>query len=144
MTNRPRRAMTCAYMPDGATFNGQRNSLPKDYFDSLKVRFIADDTVRLTELRSGNVHIIDNIQAKDVPVASKDPALDNVENTYQKSCYQFTFSVKSPKFADLKLRQAVHYAVDRNAIAKAVKSLTTSSVSKPSARRVASIEKLQS
>jgi len=31
-----------------------------------------------------------------------------------------------------------------SAIASAVKSLTTSSVSKPSARRVASIEKLQS
>jgi peptide/nickel transport system substrate-binding protein len=88
------------------------------YFDSLKVRFIADDAVRLTELRSGNVHIIDNIQAKDVPVASKDPTLDNVENTYQKSCYQFTFSTKSPKFADLKLRQAVHYAIDRATVAK--------------------------
>ena len=37
MTNKPRRAMTCAFMPDGATFNGRRNILPKDYFASLKV-----------------------------------------------------------------------------------------------------------
>ena len=29
--------MTCAYMPDGATFNGQKNILPDDYFKSLKV-----------------------------------------------------------------------------------------------------------
>ena len=36
MTNRPRRAMTCAYMPDGSTFNGQQNVLPKKYFESLK------------------------------------------------------------------------------------------------------------
>jgi phytanoyl-CoA hydroxylase len=37
MTNKPRRAMTCGYMPDGATFNGQQNILPDDYFKSLKV-----------------------------------------------------------------------------------------------------------
>ncbi len=37
MTNKPRRAMTCAYMPDGSTFNGVRNILPLDYFNSLKV-----------------------------------------------------------------------------------------------------------
>jgi peptide/nickel transport system substrate-binding protein len=102
----------------GTYFEPGTDGQPLPYFDSLKVRFIADDAVRLTELRSGNVHIIDNIQAKDVPVASKDPTMDNVENTYQKSCYQFTFSTKSPKFADLKLRQAVHYAIDRATVAK--------------------------
>jgi ectoine hydroxylase-related dioxygenase (phytanoyl-CoA dioxygenase family) len=36
MTNGRRIAMTCAYMPIGSTFNGQRNILPKDYFESLK------------------------------------------------------------------------------------------------------------
>ncbi|GAB4464418.1 MAG: phytanoyl-CoA dioxygenase family protein [Armatimonadaceae bacterium] len=37
MTNKPRRAMTCAYMPDGSTFNGQKNVLPDEYFASLSV-----------------------------------------------------------------------------------------------------------
>ena len=37
MTPRPRRAMTCAYMPDGATFNGRKSVLPDDYYRSLKV-----------------------------------------------------------------------------------------------------------
>lgn len=36
MTRGRRIAMTCAYMPVGSTFNGQRNILPKDYFESLK------------------------------------------------------------------------------------------------------------
>ena len=35
MTPRPRRAMTCAYMPDGSTFNGVQNILPDEYFHSL-------------------------------------------------------------------------------------------------------------
>jgi ectoine hydroxylase-related dioxygenase (phytanoyl-CoA dioxygenase family) len=37
MTNKPRRAMTCAYMPDGSVFNGKRNILPEAYYHSLKV-----------------------------------------------------------------------------------------------------------
>lgn len=37
MTNGFRRAMTCAYMPDGNVFNGQPNILPPDYLSSLKV-----------------------------------------------------------------------------------------------------------
>lgn len=43
MTSRPRRAMTCAYMPDGATFNGTQNILPKDYFESLTLGQIMND-----------------------------------------------------------------------------------------------------
>ncbi|HWD39141.1 MAG TPA: phytanoyl-CoA dioxygenase family protein [Fimbriimonas sp.] len=43
MTNRPRRAMTCAYMPNGSTFNGQRNVLPESYFNTLKVGDVLDD-----------------------------------------------------------------------------------------------------
>jgi phytanoyl-CoA hydroxylase len=37
MTPGRRRAMTCAYMPDGSTFNGTRNVLPPEYFATLKV-----------------------------------------------------------------------------------------------------------
>ncbi|WP_395094611.1 phytanoyl-CoA dioxygenase family protein [Armatimonas sp.] len=37
MTNKPRRAMTCGYLPDGSVFNGTQNILPDDYFHSLKI-----------------------------------------------------------------------------------------------------------
>ena len=37
MTNGFRRAMTCAYMPDGNTFNGEPNILPDAYLKRLKV-----------------------------------------------------------------------------------------------------------
>ncbi|HLK61580.1 MAG TPA: phytanoyl-CoA dioxygenase family protein [Chthonomonadaceae bacterium] len=43
MTNQPRRAMTCAYMPDGCAFNGKRNILPEDYFHSLTLGEVLDD-----------------------------------------------------------------------------------------------------
>jgi phytanoyl-CoA hydroxylase len=37
MTPGRRRAMTCAYMPDGAVFNGQANVLPPEYLGTLAV-----------------------------------------------------------------------------------------------------------
>jgi phytanoyl-CoA hydroxylase len=43
MTPSPRRAMTCAYMPDGSTFNGIKNVLRDDYFASLKIGDVIDD-----------------------------------------------------------------------------------------------------
>jgi phytanoyl-CoA hydroxylase len=43
MTPRRRRAMTCAYMPDGSTFNGIRNVLPPEYFASLEIGDTLDD-----------------------------------------------------------------------------------------------------
>jgi ectoine hydroxylase-related dioxygenase (phytanoyl-CoA dioxygenase family) len=37
MTNRFRRAMTCAFMPDGNVFNGNANILPDSYLKTLKI-----------------------------------------------------------------------------------------------------------
>lgn len=43
LTAYARRAMTCAYMPDGSTFNGQKNVLPDEYFNSLKTGDVLDN-----------------------------------------------------------------------------------------------------
>jgi phytanoyl-CoA hydroxylase len=43
MTPRPRRAMTCAYMPDGARFNGEPNVLSPEQVARLRVGDLLDD-----------------------------------------------------------------------------------------------------
>jgi ectoine hydroxylase-related dioxygenase (phytanoyl-CoA dioxygenase family) len=43
MTPGWRRAMTCAYMPDGSTFNGKQNVLPDAYFAGLEIGKVLDD-----------------------------------------------------------------------------------------------------
>jgi peptide/nickel transport system substrate-binding protein len=88
------------------------------YFDKIRVRFIKDDSVRFAELRSGNVDMINNMASNDVKTGQQDAKLVINRNPYQMNCYQFTFSFKSDKFQDLKLRQAFHYAMDREAMAK--------------------------
>jgi len=43
MTNGFRRAMTCAYMPDGALFNGIKNILSDEQFSNLKIGDLLND-----------------------------------------------------------------------------------------------------
>ena len=43
MTPGWRRAITCAYMPDGSTFNGQQNVLPPEYLMSLSIGDLLDN-----------------------------------------------------------------------------------------------------
>lgn len=46
MTNGYRRAMTCAYMPDGATFNGIQNILSDEQFSRLKIGDLLNDELQ--------------------------------------------------------------------------------------------------
>jgi phytanoyl-CoA hydroxylase len=43
MTRKRRIAMTAGYMPEGCTFNGQANVLPRDYLQTLKVGDVLDN-----------------------------------------------------------------------------------------------------
>ncbi len=43
MTPHTRNAMTCAFMPDGSTFNGKQNVLPDTYFKTLKIGDVLDN-----------------------------------------------------------------------------------------------------
>jgi phytanoyl-CoA hydroxylase len=43
MTSGYRRAMTCAYMPDGNVFNGEKNILPESYLQTLKIGDLLND-----------------------------------------------------------------------------------------------------
>ena len=46
MTPGFRRAMTCAFIPGGSTFNGEKNVLTEKYFNSLTIGDILDnDTI---------------------------------------------------------------------------------------------------
>jgi len=58
MTTGQRRAMTCAYMPEGSTYNGVTNILPESYFRTLKVgdRLDSEELNPLIYARSGSHH----------------------------------------------------------------------------------------
>ncbi len=93
---------------------------PLPYFDRYVERFIQDPTVILAEMRSGNIDLTENIEAKDIAAVRSNPDLVYWQIDWSGPHY-FTcgFSFKGGKFHNnLKLRQAALYAIDREAMAK--------------------------
>jgi ABC-type transport system substrate-binding protein len=94
---------------------------PLPYLDKVVYRFVPNDSVRLTEMRSGNADITDTILGRDAITAKGDSSLVYFENPTLGNRYRFFFNGQKGPFKDnLKLRQAVSYALDRDAISKAV------------------------
>jgi peptide/nickel transport system substrate-binding protein len=96
------------------------NQLP--YLDGVNYRWVSDDSVRLIEMRSGNGHFASFIRGRDVPTVKNDPNLTYIENPESGgTLYRIFFNARQGPFAnDLPLRQAVQYAINREAIATAV------------------------
>jgi len=93
---------------------------PLPYIDKLQYRLIIDDSVRLLELRSGNAHFTELIQGKDIAGIKNDSGLTIVESQASGNNYRVIFDSTNPAspFHNLKLRQAMLYALDREAMAK--------------------------
>lgn len=87
------------------------------YLDSITYKPVTDATVRLTSLKTGTLDIIDQIAAKDAAGlrAQKEFTFDEVPGLgYQ----GISISNAKPPFNKLEVRQALAYAIDREAIAK--------------------------
>ena len=93
---------------------------PLPYIDKLTYRLIIDDSVRLLELRSGNAHFTELIQGKDIAGLKNESSLTVVESQVSGNNYRVIFDATNPEspFRNVKLRQAMLYALDREAMAK--------------------------
>ncbi|MBI5877996.1 MAG: peptide ABC transporter substrate-binding protein [Chloroflexi bacterium] len=92
-------------------------SLP--YLDQVTYKPVTDATVRLTSLKTGTLDMINAIAPKDVAGmrGSKDPLLDQVTGLGYQALN--TNDAKAP-FDKVEARQALNYALDRDAIANNV------------------------
>lgn len=87
------------------------------YLDGVTYKGVPDGTVRLTSLKTGTLDIIDQVDSKDAAGlrAQKEVMFDEVPGLgYQ----GLSINNKKPPFDKLEVRQAVAYAIDRDAIAK--------------------------
>ncbi|MCL4533950.1 MAG: ABC transporter substrate-binding protein [Bacteroidetes bacterium] len=92
---------------------------PLPYLDGINYRFIVDDSVRLLELKSGNIDFIEFVQGKDVPSVKASPDLSFMEVDWLVLARNMLFnSQREPWGTNKKLRQAALYAIDREALAK--------------------------
>lgn len=87
------------------------------YLDELQYKIFKEESTVLNEYRAGNLDFVDRLPPGLVRhTVSRYPGL--TRRTEQLSEYFYAFNLDKPPFKDnLKLRQAVSAAVDRNAIA---------------------------
>jgi peptide/nickel transport system substrate-binding protein len=92
-------------------------SLP--YLEGYVERFIPDPAITQVELKSGNIDLSENIDAKDVAAIKSNPDLVYKELPFAGPVYWIAgFNMTVGNFKNLKLRQAALSAIDRDAMAK--------------------------
>jgi peptide/nickel transport system substrate-binding protein len=87
----------------------------KPYVDGIEMTIAADDTARTAAVRTGTVDFIEYAPLKDIPVLKSDTslALAGDQNT---NIRFIGLNVTRKPFSDLKVRQAIALAVDREAV----------------------------
>ena len=90
----------------------------RPYLDQVTFKPIADTTALFNALRSGSVDWVVTLLPTDVAIAKKDPTLKVTDDPG--IIQNFSFNTKTPALADKRVRQAIAWAIDREAIAQGV------------------------
>ncbi len=92
---------------------------PLPYLDGATVRFIKKSAVKIIEIQSGTVHVIDTVAAQDVDTVNKDSNLRLVPMDNGRHVL-FALNITIPPFDNLKRRQAFLRALDRETMMRVV------------------------
>ena len=89
------------------------------YLDELSIKIIPDDSVKLVNLKSGSLDLIDSVQTINIQglSASKDIAL---VSTSASRVFKMLLNVTKEPLSKKEVRQAIAFAVDREEFVKVV------------------------
>lgn len=96
-----------------------------DYFgdpaplDEIRLVKAADSTSAVTSLRSGDLGALWSVPSSDIPQLQNEPSITIVEPEVTGQYVSWEMDLSSPPFDDVRARQALAYATDREAIFKA-------------------------
>jgi ABC-type transport system substrate-binding protein len=91
----------------------------KPYVKRLIMKVIPNNAVRAAELKTGAIHIMDFPNPEEVATLEADPKLKLVRQEGLNVGYLAMNTEKKP-FDDVRVRQAINYAIDREGIVKAI------------------------
>jgi glutathione transport system substrate-binding protein len=86
--------------------------LPKT--PTIRYTFLADENSRVNAMRGGEVDLIEYVPWKDIPAIESDPGLQLLST--KGPFMGVIFNTNFKPFADPRVRQAVAYAIDRQAV----------------------------
>lgn len=87
---------------------------PLPYLDGINFRWITQNAVKMIELESGNVGLVDDIQSEDFGRVDSDPRFDLIDAGG--ISHWIAFNVTKPPFDDIRTRQAIYFAINREAV----------------------------
>ncbi|MFC4120948.1 ABC transporter substrate-binding protein [Nonomuraea zeae] len=90
------------------------------YLDGLEIRFLTEDATRYNALASGEVHAIDFTPPQNVEDVKANPDLGFLSVVRPGHPMAFWLNTARPPFDDVKVRQALLAAVDRESIVKGI------------------------
>ena len=90
------------------------------YLDEIEFRFFSDPASRVLALESGQAHVMGEIPPQDVARLQESPEFDIVRVPIPGQPLQFFINTEKPPTDDLRVRQALLYATDREAITRAI------------------------
>ena len=88
----------------------------KPYLDEITFRFLLVDQSRIEGLRSGELDWVDAVPLQQLPTLKTDTAFNYVTSPTAGIPDYIAMNVTRPPFDDVRLRQAVAWALDRKAI----------------------------
>lgn len=89
----------------------------KPYLDQVTFRSVGDNTVRLTGLQTGQFDWIQTVPPQQISTLQKSSSISHTRaGAYLP--YVFLLNTMAPPFNDIRVRQAVSWAIDRAEIAK--------------------------
>ncbi|MDG4831592.1 ABC transporter substrate-binding protein [Solwaraspora sp. WMMD1047] len=88
------------------------------FVDRVEFRFIAEATTAMTNLRTGDVHITNNVPPQEIDALTENDQVE-VGQLASNDYWYFTCNFDRKPFDNRDVRRALSYAIDREAIAQA-------------------------
>ena len=107
----------------------------------LIIRPIPEVASRMAELRAGGVHIAVNIPPFAIPVLDKDPGAQVQTVMASRTMFMVMNTLIVPELQNKLVRQALNYAVDKDAIVKGIMSGLGNPVGLPAPPQISGVDK---
>jgi peptide/nickel transport system substrate-binding protein len=85
------------------------------YLDEVNLEVLTDDNTRMLKLQAGEIDAALDVPYNQIEPLSQDPAL-RISATPLYGITSVALNQKKPEFADVNIRQAMNYAIDREAM----------------------------
>jgi peptide/nickel transport system substrate-binding protein len=91
----------------------------RPYLDEIQLLVLADDNIRMLKLQTGEIDIASDVPYNQIDKLAMMPNIAVQLDTYERIDW-VQFNEKVDKFQDVKVRQAMNWAVDKEGIIKSV------------------------